>query len=184
MIYPGVLKGTFVSLRAVIPADAEFILDLRQREEVCKFMHKVDISVEEQIEWIKTHQKIDGDYYFLICNKDNEPIGTISLYDKQGDHCEIGRAASIGNSIENIDAIILTYDFAFEKLGYKFLVGSISPENLQVKELNRNFGFKFKEEIVCINGMQLQLGKVTREDYYAKRSQILELLYKASKVLI
>ena len=146
-------------------------------------MHRVDISVSKQIEWIKSHQLIDGDYYFLIWNKKGERIGTISLYDKKNDHCEIGRAASIGNSVENIEAFILIYDLAFFEFGYEYLVGTIVPDNWKVKMLDQKFGFIFNEEVVYINGMPLQMGKVTREAYELKRPEIVKLLKKAKDII-
>lgn len=184
MIYKGELKGNFVTLRSVMPKDAEFILKLRQREDISKFLHKVDNSIDKQVEWIKTHQAMDGDYYFLIWDKNyNKRIGTISLYNKEEMHCEIGRAASIGTVVENIDAIIVTYDFAFKELKYDYLIGTISPENSQVKELDKKFGFKFNDEVLNIDGMQLQSGKILKEDYYKKRPEIVRLLERAKKIL-
>ena len=176
MIHDRTIEGILVSLKPVMSEDAEFILKLRQRDDVSRYMHRVDISVEQQIQWIKTHQEIDGDYYFLIWSKDNRRIGTISLYNKFNDHCEVGRLASIGNPIENIEAIILTYNFAFGELGYKYLVGSVAPDNKNVKNLNKRLGVVFNDEIVSINGMLLQFGKVKKEDYFTRRPNIIRFL--------
>ena len=90
MVYDKVLSGKFVELHSVTPEDAEFILKLRQNDEIARYLHRIDNSVEQQIDWIKLHQKLDGDYYFLIWSKNTrERLGTISLYDKKDDHCEI-----------------------------------------------------------------------------------------------
>lgn len=184
MVYDKVLSGKFVELHSVTPEDAEFILKLRQNDEIARYLHRIDNSVEQQIDWIKLHQKLDGDYFFLIWSKNTrERLGTISLYDKKDDHCEIGRAVSIGNPIENVEAFLLVFDFAFNDLGYKYLVGTIVPENNSVKSLTARFGVIHEQQIHNINGMQLQFGKVTKEDYYLKRPGIINLLKKAGKVM-
>lgn len=183
MIHDKVIEGSFVSLKPVTLEDAEFILKLRQRNDVSKYMHRVDISIEQQIQWIKTHQQIDGDYYFLIWNRNNERLGTISLYDKMHDHCEIGRAASIGNPIENVESFVLIYDFAFIKLGYKYLVGTVVPCNWRVKGMNLQFGFEYEDDPVLIDGMSLQRCQISKESYLARRPKIVELLKKAGKIV-
>lgn len=183
MIHDEVIDGRFISLKPVMPEDAEFILNLRQRKEVYRYMHRVDVPVAQQIQWIKTHQEIDGDYYFLIWNKKNERIGTISLYNKKKDHCDIGRAASIGNSVENVEAFLLTFDFAFDKLEYNYLVGTVVPDNWQVKGMCLQFGIVYDDEIFQIDGISLQCGQITKEDYYANRQEVARLLEKVSNII-
>lgn len=179
-----ILNGKFVTLRPVTTLDAEFILRLRQKDFVAKYMHHVEHDINHQIKWIENHQKIEGDYYFLIwSNLTQERLGTISLYNKDGDHCEIGRAASFGNAIENVEAFFLIFDFAFNKLDYRYLDGTVVHDNYSVKSLTRKFGVVHLPEIHNIDGMQLQYGKVTKADYYAKRPAIINLLEKATKVL-
>ena len=182
MIFNGTLSGQFVDLRMATEADAEFIIQLRQREEVVKYMHSVGTSIENQVQWIKDHQLIDGDIYFLIWSKGGRRIGTVSLYNKRNDRCEIGRLASIGNAAENVEAFLLAFDYAFNELKYNYLDGTVAPDNISMKSLANKFGIVHDKEICNIDGLQLQHGCAKKADYFAKRPKIIELLETINKL--
>lgn len=68
--------------RLVREEDAPFILMLRTDEKLSRFVHAVNPSLEEQIEWIrqyKEREKRGEDYYFIYFSK-GEPVGVNRIY--------------------------------------------------------------------------------------------------------
>ena len=177
------MSGFFVNLRPVTEADACFILNLRQRSEVAMFMHKLDITLEQERDWIKRQRKTEGDYFFLIENKQNIPLGTIGLCNAEKNHCEIGRAASLGNGVENVEAFFLIFDLAFIGIGYDYMTGTVFPNNYAVKSLTQKFGVVHDDILHDVDGMQLNYGKVRKEDYFARREKIKKLIVQAHNIL-
>lgn len=90
MVYGEVIEGRYVDLKCCEEDDAEFTLSLRKDSNLGKFFPRIDNTVEEQKAWIRRQQKKEGDYFFVAWNKDGERIGTIGLYDINGQSGEGG----------------------------------------------------------------------------------------------
>ena len=63
--------------RLVQEEDAPFILKLRTNKKLSRYVHSVDDSIENQIEWIRNYKKREEkgeDYYFIYFSK-GKPIG-------------------------------------------------------------------------------------------------------------
>ena len=181
MVYDGNLEGRTVRLTPVTEEDAPFILEMRQNDEITRFFPRLDITVEEQAAWIRTQREREGDYYFLIRSRDGRRLGTVSVYDIEGDSAEIGRLASLGNSVENVEAYLLAYRFAFETLGLAQLIGRVRPENKKVKSLDERMGFVFDPQLVNDRGFDVVFGKVTRERHAQCAIKMWRLIEKASE---
>jgi len=109
LTYDGKMVGKFIYLRSVSEEDADFILKLRLDERLNKYLSRVDNNLEEEKRWIREHKMLDNDFYFLIVRKDDEPLGTISLYDIKGSEGEFGRWVSVGNPVENLESVLLLH---------------------------------------------------------------------------
>ena len=64
MIYNKTIEGKYVDLKYVTVEDATIVLELRQDPELTKDLPRLDITEEEQKEWIRKQQLREGDYYF------------------------------------------------------------------------------------------------------------------------
>lgn len=177
-----VITGKTVDLRPVTEDDAEFILSLRQREDMARcFLHKVDLSVQQEREWIRKCKEL-GDYNFIICGKDQEPLGMVALCNIQGTVGEVGRLASLGNPVQNIEACLLIYDFSFLKAGIERLEGTIVCDNRTVRGMQAKFGCMYDSTPHQIGEVTYNYGWLTRENYLKNRDRVAALIDKA-KVL-
>lgn len=69
MIYEKMMQGQFVYLKSATSDDAEFTLALRQNPALTKYLPKLDITLEQQKNWINIQREKAGDYFFVVRNK-------------------------------------------------------------------------------------------------------------------
>lgn len=173
MIYEGVLEGRFVNLRSVREDDAEFILNIRNNPEISKYLPPLNVTVEQQRAWI-TKQRADEDsYYFIIEDRmSKSSIGTIGVYNIDGNHSESGRFCSIGNSIQNSEAALLNGEFVFDYLKLDYLDVWVYKGNKAVLAFNKGFGCVWEGEKEDENGEPFLYGKTTKENFAIKSMKI------------
>lgn len=140
MIHNETIEGIAVKLRAVCEGDAEFILSLRTDPKISRFLNRVENDKKKQESWIRNQKEREGDYYFLIINHKEEPLGTISLYGIEERAGEFGRWISLGNAAENTESAILLYDFGFSILNLEMIYTRTAIENRQVVNFHKRFG--------------------------------------------
>lgn len=179
MVYDKVIEGKYVNLRSVNIEDAEFTLSLRQDPELTKYLPKLDITIEQQINWIKKQREKEGDYYFVILNKENLPLGVIGLYDIQGSQGEAGRIAiKNGNSFQSLEAQLLSLDFAYDELNLKKTVNFVYSENVHAIRLSQLFGSVEVGRYADESGMERVDGVLTVENYRIARQKLAKMLYR------
>ena len=79
------VPGRNIVLRDVEESDAAFILALRLDPALNRFLSPVADDVERQRAWIRGYLAGAGQAYFVICDREGHPIGTVRLYDATGD---------------------------------------------------------------------------------------------------
>lgn len=172
MVYDKAIEGKFVHLRAVQPEDAQFILKIRNDKEISKHLPPLDITVEQQKSWISKQRNDTDSYYFIFTNNKGESLGTISAYNINNEHAEVGRFCSFGDSVQNMEAALLCDDFIFYTLGLSYLEIWVYKENKPVISLNQGFGCRWYGENVDDSGEPFLFGKLTKEDYEKKTLKI------------
>jgi len=141
MVLEGELRGKYVSLRSVAAADAADTARLRGDEELTRHIHRVDTTLEGQKKYIEWQRQQPGDYYFSIRGaEEGQFLGTIALYHFDGSMAELGRWISRGNAFQNLEAVILVHDFAFEHLGLEAVCTCTNVTNERVIGFWRRFG--------------------------------------------
>ena len=165
MIYPEKLEGQFIKLRSFLESDAEFILKLRLDCALNKYLNKVDNDLEKQILWIKEQQKRENDFYFIIERKSGLPIGTISLYNIKELEGEFGRWVSIGNTVENVESVLLLHDFGFYKMNLDLIYSETVKENEKVLNFHKRFGANLLNEFREYNKFIVQKAIIKKENY-------------------
>ena len=108
--------GKYVDLVPCTEDDADFTREIRKDPEFVKYLPLIDNTIEQQKSWIRSQREKEGDYFFVVWNKKQERIGTISIFDVFGNPPKAGRLALKGNAFENIEAQYLSFDFAFNML--------------------------------------------------------------------
>lgn len=80
-----------IKLRPVSLTDAQFIYDLRQTPSLNRYIGSFHPDFAVHSAWLEQYMKRENDYYFMITLHDGEPIGTIAIYDIDGQTGNWGR---------------------------------------------------------------------------------------------
>lgn len=178
MVYNGIIEGRYVNLRSVEERDAEFTLSLRQDPNLTKYLPKLDITLDQQISWIRKQRNQVGDYYFVVENKKGEKIGVIGVYDVNGDCAETGRIAMIGNAFESIEAQLLSFDFSFDILKLEKTVNYVMADNIHALRFSQMFGSQSSDPFADSDGNMRIDGVITKASYLKSKDKIIKMLYR------
>ena len=136
--------GKYTNIRLVREDDAEFILSLRCDEQKSKYLHKTEYNVDKQKEYIKNCLSKDNEWYFIIENKKQEPIGTYRIYDLKDDSFCIGSWLMIDDCspIEMMEGEYLAKMFAFKATGFNKFHFDVRKGNKKVIRYHKMMGAK------------------------------------------
>lgn len=145
------IKGKTVSLRAALPSDASFILRLRLDESRNKFVSPVQNNLAKQVEYLegyKERERAGTEYYFIIENFENTPVGKVRLYDFKGDSFCWGSWMTTPEAPANaaLESALLVYDFAFGSLGFTRSHFEVRKGNDKVIAFHKRFGAQQVDE--------------------------------------
>lgn len=163
-------------LRPVEAADAEFIVKIRNDERLAKYLHPVSASVEAQEQWILKQREREGDYYFIICSVNREPLGAVRLSDIAENSGEVGSLISYGNPAQNMEAEMRITDFAFEVIGLDFLHGYTLTANKPVISYHKKFGYVYEEDEKTVDGMRVRFARLEKDTWKRNREKIERLI--------
>lgn len=176
MIASHILEGKYVNLRPVEEEDSEFILTIRNDYSISKYLPKLNVTVDEQKSWI-SKQRVDKEsYYFLIESAEGKRLGTISYYDIVGNHGESGRVCSIGNATQNVEALILFYNYLFYELNVEYVTIWVYEDNKPVLSLKQSIGFTWNGNGIDDSGMKYRKGIINVAQYEKKIPLIKKML--------
>ena len=157
------LEGKFVSLRSVEESDAEFILNVRNDPRISKYLPPLNVTLEQQREWISKQRADNESYYFVLETPQGNSIGTLSVYNIEGNHAESGRSCCIGEPYHSIEANTLLTDFTFKTLKLDYIIVWVYEDNKPVISLNQSLGCEWVEKKVDEGGKPFWLGVCKRE---------------------
>lgn len=156
MIYKEKITGKYTYLRHVQVEDAEFILSLRTDPLNSRYINDTENDLDLQIEWIKMQQSKPDNYYFVICDLNNNSIGVIALYNfiYEESKAEMGRLICPKSPIQLYESLILICTFCFDILDLKRMYFRMNPENAEIIAVTRNWDAEFVENGVYQNNKQ------------------------------
>jgi RimJ/RimL family protein N-acetyltransferase len=142
------ISGMGISLRNATPEDAAFILSLRIDERLNKYISAVSGELSQQVAFLERYAEKSDEAFFIIESSDGEPLGTIRLYDRQGD------SFCWGSWIVKPDApartgtksAILVYIYAFEHLGFAASHFDVRQSNVNVWRFHEKTGAQLVRE--------------------------------------
>lgn len=173
MVYVGKVEGIFVNLRSVRVEDANFILTLRNNRIISKYLPPLNVTTEQQQSWIKEQRVDNNSFYFIIEDRFlKTDIGTISIYNIEGNHSECGRFCSLGNFIQNSEAAILLGDFIFENLNLDYLDIWVYKDNKLGRAYDEFLGCVWEGEKIDKRCKPYLYGKLFRENYEIMSKEI------------
>jgi RimJ/RimL family protein N-acetyltransferase len=139
------LEGEAYRLRPIVDEDADFIVALRGRDVRARFLNRISLSVESQLEWLSSYYQRENDYYFVVEKKrDNSPEGLISLYDVdvRVGRAEWGRWIVAPASMAALESVMLLLDFAFTRLSLGEVYSNTIAGNAAVNSFHDGCGFR------------------------------------------
>lgn len=177
MIYDKEITGLTVKLRSVEESDAEATHAMRMDAEKVRYMHKVTGTAEDQRRYIAAQRKKPGDYLFLVTDLNGKPIGMRGIYDVKENSAESGRTIGYGDAFQNMEALLLGIDFAFDVLGVETVYMDAAADNSSVRGIQVQIGAKeYKREFLEDLGYEYVFSALTKEDYAENRSKIMKLI--------
>lgn len=176
MVYAQGIKGKTMFLRPAEVSDAEFIVKIRNDERLAKYLHPVSASVKAQEQWILKQRERAGDYYFIICSLDGEPLGAVRLSGIAENSGEVGSLISYGNPAQNMEAEMRITDFAFAEAGLEFLHGYTLTANKPVISYHKKFGYVYEEEEKTVDGMVVRFARLEKDAWKRNRGKIERLI--------
>lgn len=178
MVFNKKIEGKYVYLKSATVDDAEFTLSLRQNPTLTRYLPKLDISIEQQKSWIVAQREKEGDYFFVAKTYGNIPIGTVSLYEIQGDTSKSGRLALTGDPLQNTEAALLLFRFAFDILRLKKVTGYIVDGNKRADRFNKQFGCVTGEPEYDEKGGVIRRTQITNDSFQQAKKRLQKLLYR------
>ena len=176
MVYVEEIKGKSMNLRPVEISDAEFLVKIRNDEKLAKYLHPISSSVEDEKQWILKQRDREGDYFFMICDLADKPIGAVRLSGIDDNSGEVGSLISYGNSVQNIEAEFRMINFAFDVIGLDFLHGYTLTENRAVISYHKKFGYVYEDEEKVVDGMKVRFARLEKNEWKKNRDKIERLL--------
>lgn len=136
------ITGKNLVFRNASVDDAGFILSLRQDTKKSKFLSSTSAELQDQIAWLENYAKDNTQAYFIIESIGGEKIGTVRLYDQQGDSFCWGSWILKDGSPQSaaIESALMVYVYALEHLGFEQAHFDVRKGNAKVWQFHERFG--------------------------------------------
>lgn len=132
-------------LRLAEVNDAEFILGLRLDETKGRYLSVVTNDIEKQRQWLRDYKSRESqrqEFYFVIESLNSEALGTVRIYDFQGDSfCWGSWILKDGVPASSaIESALSAYTFGFEMLRFSSCHFDVRKGNLAVARFHLQMG--------------------------------------------
>lgn len=138
---PQRITGHKLVFRDAVPADAAFILSLRTDPSKSRHLSTTSNDVAKQEAWLENYSKDDSQVYFIMEDGQGEAVGTVRLYDQQGESFCWGswiiKADTPGNYA--IESALMVYRYALS-LGFTRAHFEVRKDNVSVWRFHERFG--------------------------------------------
>lgn len=134
--------GNTLIFRDANPTDAEFIHTLRTDSHLSQHLSSTDSELMNQVVWLDNYRIRNDQVYFIIENKAGEVLGTVRLYDVQGDSFCWGSWILKKGAPKKaaIESALMVYSFAIDYLGFKQSHFDVRKGNESVWRFHERFG--------------------------------------------
>jgi RimJ/RimL family protein N-acetyltransferase len=141
------VQGKTLSFRDAQVSDAGFILSLRTDSEKSRYLSAVRSDISAQEAWLVNYVEQADQAYFII-EHENDPIGTVRLYDPQGESFCWGSwiLANTRPSYAAMESALMVYSYAVDHLGFTAAHFDVRKGNERVWRFHERFGAKRFDE--------------------------------------
>ena len=136
------LIGYKLILRNTSVADAEFILRLRTDPKKSRYISPTHPDLLRQIQWLEQYAQNPDEAYFIAEDTSGEKVGTIRIYDADGDRFCFGswimkEGAAATHAAESV---LMIYHYALDVLGFNRSYFAVRKANRSVWRFMEKFG--------------------------------------------
>lgn len=158
--------------------DAAFILSLRTDIEKNRHLSAVSGDLVEQQAWLAAYANAEDQAYFII-EYQGAPIGTVRLYDPQGESFCWGSWILVNTrpSHAAMESALMVYAYAVDCLGFKASHFDVRKGNERVWQFHERFGARRIYE----NELEYQY-KLSFDSIVSSRSKYQRYLEKISDI--
>ena len=138
------LRGQHLLLRNAGPDDAAFIWQLRRNAARNAYMSPTSAELADQQAWLARYAQDDAQAYFLITQQaSGEPLGTVRLYDAQGQSFCWGSWMMVPGAPATaaMESALIVYHYALS-LGFRAAHFEVHAANAPVRRFHERFGAK------------------------------------------
>ncbi len=135
------VTGKTLTFRDATPADAAFILSLRTDEKKGRYLTATPPDLDAQRAWLQGYAQATDQAYFIIQYQD-QPIGTVRLYDACGpSFCWGSWILQDGRpSQAAMESALMVYAYAVDHLGFTAAHFDVRKGNERVWQFHERFG--------------------------------------------
>jgi RimJ/RimL family protein N-acetyltransferase len=136
------VQGKTLVFRDAAVDDAGFILGLRTDELKSRHLSRTSGALADQQAWLAGYGQRDGEAYFVIESLAGEKLGTVRLYDAQGDSFCWGSwiLSDAAPSSAAIESALMVYAYALDTLGFTNAHFQVNLANERVCAFHERFG--------------------------------------------
>jgi RimJ/RimL family protein N-acetyltransferase len=143
---PSIRKADFVHGKSLVFHDAteayaDFILSLRTDSIKSRYLSVTSADLQSQKDWLKSYAFAAGQAYFIIYSN-NKPVGTVRLYDAQGESFCWGSwiLSSEAPGTAAVESALMVYAYAIDHLDFKAAHFDVRKGNESVWKFHERFG--------------------------------------------
>ena len=171
-------------VRLVREDDAEFIVALRTDSSNTQYLHASDLTVENQIKWIREYKKREQegkDYYFVFEHQERK-VGVARLYGMEGEQYTHGSwvFANDAPSFCAVASAIIAREIAFDYMGMSCesnMRDGTDASNKNVVRFQKMLGMDYQVEREE-DGRKFLCGVLTKESFEAHKNNMLRFIPK------
>jgi RimJ/RimL family protein N-acetyltransferase len=143
-----VFPGRTLAFRDAQIDDAAFIHGLRCDAHKSRHLSPVSPALSDQVAWLERYRTSTDQAYFIIERAHNvqgkpaEPLGTVRLYDAQGDSFCWGSwiLKDDAPTTAAIESALMVYAYALDTLGFRSAHFQVRRDNQRVWAFHERFG--------------------------------------------
>ncbi len=173
--------GDTIAFRNANVSDAEFILSLRTDAEKSRYLSATLNDLDAQRQWLERYAASEGQAYFIIEHED-QPIGTVRLYDAKGDSFCWG-SWILANSRPRqaaMESALMVYAYAVDHLGFTACHFDVRKGNERVISFHRRFGAECYSEtdedyLFALDGDAIRRARQQYTEFLASTVEVMYL---------
>lgn len=167
------ISGKSIELVPLKECFLEDVVRLRNQKDSKYFLSQQhDLTMEMQRKWYAEYLSRNNDLDWIVCNKQGDVVGTISIYEIEQEKCNRGRTIIDENRKTErpyaFETFILVTKFAFDVLGVNKIINANKADNEVMNSISHTIGYDVLREEE-IRGVKHYYYELNRETFRSSR---------------